>query len=596
MSKPNILSREYFIENKFEKLMMKYPEAHSKGSMKKTWWICDCGKETNTSIYSVTSGHTNSCGKCDLLPKSYWEKARFGKLKMKNPGEYFPGSSKKVEWVCDCGKERKITIISVSRGATSSCGKCDILPKSYWEKTKFGKLRMKNPGDYFKSHKGKVEWICDCGKESSVRLVQVTRGHTNSCGKCDLLPESYWEAAKFGKLRVTSPENLHISSNRKIEWTCDCGGSIFSYVQNVTKGRTTSCGKCRNIIRNWYETNKEELFNLKTPILPESIPSGGLILLERIEKINNKIEAACPACNGKYNPVWSDFRTGRSLTCGCSTNKISDAQKKMMDFIESIGIKTISEYKIDSLKYDIFIEGSNTVIEYNGIRWHSFPNSKKKDVNKYLNAKNSGYEFISIFEDEWVYKQDHIKQLLKNKLGKNDSISLRPSGCEIKLINSKDADPFYEQHHYIGACKAKINYGVFHQDQLIACASFKKPTRQSSHEWELVRMTSHPNYRIHGIWSKLIKQFVEDHKPKSVVSFSDNRLFTGSVYEKTGFKFDGDVDPDYYWCKGQKRFHKSGLRKTEEEKLSGKTETELREAQGYRKIWDLGKKRWILKY
>jgi hypothetical protein len=53
------------------------------------------------------------------------------------------------------------------------------------------------------------------------------------------------------------------------------------------------------------------------------------------------------------------------------------------------------------------------------------------------------------------------------------------------------------------------------------------------------------------------------------------------------------VDPDYYWCKGQRRFHKSGLRKTEEEKLSGKIEAELREAQGYRKIWDLGKKRWI---
>ena len=60
-----------------------------------------------------------------------------------------------------------------------------------------------------------------------------------------------------------------------------------------------------------------------------------------------------------------------------------------------------------------------------------------------------------------------------------------------------------------------------------------------------------------------------------------------------GFKFDGNVTPDYYWIKKQKRFHKSGLRKTKEERLTGLTETQLRGAQGYKKIWDLGKKRWV---
>lgn len=69
---------------------------------------------------------------------------------------------------------------------------------------------------------------------------------------------------------------------------------------------------------------------------------------------------------------------------------------------------------------------------------------------------------------------------------------------------------------------------------------------------------------------------------------------TGDVYKKIGMIKDGEIDPDYYWVKGRKRYHKSGLRKTEEEKLSGKTEKELREEQDYFRIYDLGKIRWVM--
>jgi hypothetical protein len=107
-------------------------------------------------------------------------------------------------------------------------------------------------------------------------------------------------------------------------------------------------------------------------------------------------------------------------------------------------------------------------------------------------------------------------------------------------------------------------------------------------------MASHSEFRVHGIWSKLLNLFVDEYRPFSIVSFSDNRLFQGGVYEKIGFKFDGDIVADYYWCKGGKRFHKSGLRKKPHEKASGLTEYQLREAEGYQRIWDLGKKRWVL--
>lgn len=121
--------------------------------------------------------------------------------------------------------------------------------------------------------------------------------------------------------------------------------------------------------------------------------------------------------------------------------------------------------------------------------------------------------------------------------------------------------------------------------------SFSIPTRQSKHPYELTRMASDPEFKVHGIWSHILKRFTNEFSPSSIVSFSDNRLFGGGVYAKIGFKLDGEIPPDYYWVKNSKRYHKSGLRKKPGE--IG-TETQLREAQGYFKVWDLGKKRWLL--
>jgi hypothetical protein len=59
-----------------------------------------------------------------------------------------------------------------------------------------------------------------------------------------------------------------------------------------------------------------------------------------------------------------------------------------------------------------------------------------------------------------------------------------------------------------------------------------------------------------------------------------------------GFVYDGDVTLDYYWVKSNKRYHKSALRKPEGCEM---TETQLRTSERYKKIWDLGKKRWVLK-
>jgi len=567
----------------------------SKWSTRLTKFDCTCG---NTGILKpwakVFNGHVKTCGSCNILNKTHWETTKYGSLKIIKPLEHKRGSNQSVQWQCDCGKEANIPVSRVTSGKAKSCGRCNEINKKEWETKKFGKLKMKFPEDISKSSGKKVTWLCDCGKDMIISIIDVTRGHTKSCGKCDVLPTKFWVKSKFGRLKLNKPSELSLRSNKQMEWLCDCGNVLSAIVQNVTRGRTTCCGKCRNEVDTWYSKHKEQIRSLKPPIVPKSIPIGPFVLLEDVYKTNQPVLSICAACGQSYRPRWEHVRLGKALTCGCSTNRVSKGQLGLNDFVKSLEFETKLEHKIKNMAYDIYVPERNTLFEFQGLKWHSTPGSKQRDQTKYQTAKNLRYDFISVYEDEWNSRNQQIKQLIRNRLGKTKpKIKLRASAVKINKVSSKEANQFYEEFHYIGKCRSVVSYGVYCNEQLIACCSLSKPTRQSKYQWELIRMTSNPEYRVHGVWAKMLSKFIFEFGPETIVSFSDNRLFTGKVYDNLGFRHDGDIPQGYYWTKGGKRFNKSGLRKRGVERHSTQTETELRESQGFTKIWDLGKKRWV---
>lgn len=562
----------------------------------KSKWVCDCGRVTEKFTGNMTRGEIKSCGKCNGVSSGEMRVRKFGKLRMKSPEFVTSGSAKSVSWVCDCGKEVKKRICDVFAGV-SSCGHCTDVPISEVSGKKFKKLCLIDAKglSYItpQSHR-KLTWLCDCGKKTEVKARSVLSGMVGSCGRCNEVSSEDMASRKFNKLRLKDPMTLKSGSNKKTWWICDCGRESYAQIVAVMSGRTKSCGRCSSFFKEKYEENKDEIRKLRTPISPDKLPDWCPIALQTITSGKKPFRAKCRLCGNEYAPRWGGIRRGISLTCGCSTYRVSHGQNSLFKFISG-HVEARLEHKVGDLTYDIWVPSKNLVIEYNGLRWHSVVKSKRRDIAKYENAKKNGFDFVMFFEDEWTSHPESVKNFLMNKLGCFHPKSVRPNLCEVKLIEKRQADNFFKKYHYIGAARALVNYGVFFESKLVACCSFSRPTRQSKHDWELVRMSSHPNFRVHGIWSKVFKKFVREYGPNSVVSFSDNRLFDGRVYEKIGFELDGHVRSDYYWVKGNKRHHKSKLRKTREEKLTGKTESQLRTAQGYRQIWDLGKKRWIFK-
>jgi hypothetical protein len=105
---------------------------------------------------------------------------RFGKLVAKYPIEI--GNYKKWHCICDCGREKDVTIYHLKNGNTKSCGKCSRIKYDLRGK-RFGRLEViKQEGK--RSASGNVIWICqcDCGNVTEEDGYQLRKGWVKSCG------------------------------------------------------------------------------------------------------------------------------------------------------------------------------------------------------------------------------------------------------------------------------------------------------------------------------------------------------------------------------------------------------------------------------
>jgi len=265
------------------------------------------------------------------------------------------------------------------------------------------------------------------------------------------------------------------------------------------------------------------------------------------------------------------------ISCGCIGFRVSRGVIELSGWLRSLGCTVELEFKIGKHSYDMLVD-NKLLIEYHGLRYHSkFRDSKKSDRVKYTTAIDHGYRYIMIYEDE--LNNTSIRETIKNAVGYNHSISVRPNKCVLKVVPSTECAAFYKVYHYLGMVDGYLHLGAYYNDKLMACITLSRSVKQITNcEWEITRMVSVPDVRIHGIWSYLLKRLNNYNIHGRVVSFSDNRLYSGITYSKMGMEYDGPIPQDYYWVKKNKRYRK----------------LDLCASDGYCQIFDVGKKQWII--
>ena len=309
------------------------------------------------------------------------------------------------------------------------------------------------------------------------------------------------------------------------------------------------------------------------------------------------VTITCPI-HGDFKQRANDHLNGHG--CPICGKNMSIAEKEIEEYINSLGIETESKKRgilKDNKEIDILMPKEGIGIEYNGLKWHC---DEFKDKNYHLDktkeCKENGIRLIHIFEDEWVNKQDIIKSMLSNILGKTEN-KVYARKCEIREVDKDTKSKFLDDSHIQGNVSSEINLGLYYNNELVSLMSFGKPRinlGRKSHddnEYELLRFCNKLNTSVIGGASKLFKHFIEKYNPSSITSYCDRRWSIGGMYETLGFEFSHYSSPNYYYIIGNNRKNRFKYRKSELVKEGydpNKTEREIMSERGIHRIYDCG--------
>lgn len=253
-------------------------------------------------------------------------------------------------------------------------------------------------------------------------------------------------------------------------------------------------------------------------------------------------------CQSKYGVAFSCMRP----ECRSSYRTISKINQQFSERLNQSNIDHTLEFSLGRYSFDFRI--GQVLVEIDPSITHNtrlsiFPDAEPTAVDYHLKktqlAAENGYQCIHVFDwDNW----DKIIQLLLNK----SKIGARK--CSVVNIDEKTSSEFTQMYHLSGSCRGqKVNYGLYHDGELVEVMTFGKPRYNSKYEYELLRLCTKTGVEVVGGASKLFHHFIEDHSKCTVISYCDRSKFTGSVYTTIGMNLVRTTSPNVVWSKGDKK-------------------------------------------
>lgn len=286
----------------------------------------------------------------------------------------------------------------------------------------------------------------------------------------------------------------------------------------------------------------------------------------------------------------------------------SSYEAEIASFLKGNNICCQKDHKIlGGQELDLVNYESKIAIEFNGLQWHTEWFGKKDKMyhlSKTIECAKKGYKLIHIFEDEWVNRNDIVKNKLLHLFhAEGNKTKIMGRKCLVKEISRPVADTFLMENHIQGGCFSSINLGAYYNNNLVGVMCF---TKEKDNNFCLTRFATDYNFICQGVGGKLFNYFVKKYQPKTIKSFADRRWTCNTndnIYTRLNFCFDGFVKPDYHYYNPKisrlERIHKFNLRKQKLHKKYGfpleMTETEMVKQLGYDRIWDCGLIRYVWK-
>jgi hypothetical protein len=527
------------------------------------------------------------------------------------------GSHKKFLWNCERGHEWAATIGARLNGSNCPyCGNRKVLKgfndlrtlkpdiATQWHPTKNEDLK---PDEVVASSTKKVWWQCDEGHEWETPLRDRKNSSCPFClnqrvwvGYNDLATTHPELAAQFHPTKNnSSPQEVIAGTGKSLWWICEKGHEWRAVGYERSKNGT-GCPYCSG--RLVLPDSSNSLASLFPGLVPQWHPTKNVVEPHEITSgTNQKTWWLCEKEHEWETQTYN--RTGKSLK-GCPTcnMNLSKMEESLAQIIQDFGVTVIRHSRkiIPPHEIDIYIPSKNLAVEFNGLYWHSEGKGKDRNYhhNKWKACKEKGIQLIQIWEDDWKNRPDIVKSMLAHKLGSNSKQKVPARKTQVVEVSQGEATTFLNTYHIQGAVDGSLRFGLKQGDELVAVMLLKREAGTEGKVLNLLRYATSTS--VVGGFTKLLS-FVERNNPTvtEVVTFSDNCVSDGGLYENNGFTAVRHIPPDYMYVVNGVREHKFGYRLKRFRNdpnllfIDGYTEKQLAELNGLARVWDAGKTKWV---
>jgi DNA-directed RNA polymerase subunit RPC12/RpoP/rubrerythrin len=455
----------------------------------------------------------------------------------------------------------------------------------------------------------------ECGKETHKRGELLKKTLSLVCGNCSR------KKTNIEKYGVSNPQKSEVikqkTSNTKL---LKYGNSGFNNrekavktnlkkygVENPSQNKAIKKKREKTLIENYGVSH-----NFKSGVLREKIQNNkrnnfykNLIGRNNSEvapmfDLNDYVDSSkkykwfCKKCGNIFEDHLNNGHIPRCFACYPKVKGTSRFEKEIKEFIsqKTNNIVENSFSIIPPQQLDFYLPEYNIAIEFNGLYWHSELNGKDMyyHLNKTLSCEKKGIRLIHIFEDEWVNNRPIVESIINSAMGFNNKFYARK--CTIKEVeNQKD---FLDENHIQGYIPAKVNLGLYYNNELLSLLTFGVSRFNKNYDWEILRYVNKLNTSVVGGFARLLKYF-KNNNSGSIITYSDRRLFNGSIYIENGFNKLNPSKPSYYYIKSpyierynRQQFQKHKLMKKLDTFKPNLTEWQNMQLNGWDRIWDCG--------
>lgn len=542
---------------------------------------------------------------------------------------------------CNCNLHGKLKFLDFRRGYRQFCkAHCDEYNRHC--NIKGIETRIKNCGSIEESYK--------MGVEKQINTCIQRYGTTNAGGTKQSLEkgmktilEKFGSFEKMHEISKERSDKTRIEKYGSVEESYKCAnkkrsetlkGKTQEYFDNITKKvKLTKLKKYgdENYINIekyrqtcldkygvdcYFKTDECKKINLQHTHA-KTLQKYPEIIYQNDDVYHCKcIDKNCTFCEEKeFDIHYSNFYNRKKLNFDICTNRspekiyspISGEEMGLLFFIKSIYSGTIVENDrkiLNGKELDIYLPNMNLAFEFNGVYWHNeFNKSISYHQDKSINCMKKNIQLIYIWEDDWNYKKDIVKDIIKSKLNLS-SYNIGARKCQIKEVSNKDAFVFLNNYHIQGGVKNGKTIGLYYDNELIEIMTFGSLRKNMGGKpkegyYEIYRVCSKSGYNVQGGFSRLLKYFEDNYHPIQVTTYANLDYSYGNVYLRCGFVSTALSKPTYTWVvKGVRQYRSNFMKSKLEEckKNPNLTESEIMHNRGYWKCWDSGKIKFVKDY